>query len=246
MARYQSQFRRRESRSLLAPERSSSDDRMDQLAQDGVSCSLCHQISKDKLGTRESLVGGFVVDTVKNAGEREEYGPFKIEDGQNRIMRTSSGGYRRPKASTSGKSELCATCHTLITKALGPDGQKIGSASRADAVSGMARQRVSRTSRAARTATCRSSKELVRVTNTLGQYPRGRCRGTRFRRRQLFHAANAEQVSRRSRRDRASRGVRGGGDSHHRASEGKDGAGFHRSPRHDWRIVCRPTSRCRI
>ena len=57
------------------------------MAQDGVSCSLCHQISKDKLGTRESLVGGFVVDTARKLGEREEYGPYKIENGQNRIMR---------------------------------------------------------------------------------------------------------------------------------------------------------------
>src|SRR5205085_4830036 len=49
-----------------------SDDRMDRLAQDGVSCSLCHQIQKDKLGTRDSLVGGFVIDTMKSRGEREE------------------------------------------------------------------------------------------------------------------------------------------------------------------------------
>jgi hypothetical protein len=99
---------------------------MDRLAQDGVSCSLCHQITKDKLGTRESLVGGFVVDTTKSKGERAEYGPFKIEDGQLRIMRTSSGGYKPTEGEHIRQSELCATCHTLITKALGPGGQVIG------------------------------------------------------------------------------------------------------------------------
>jgi hypothetical protein len=98
----------------------------DRLAMDGVSCSMCHQITKDKLGTRESFVGGFVVDTTKERGERAEYGPFKIEDGQLRIMRSSSGGYRPTESDHIRKSELCATCHTLITKALGPGGQVIG------------------------------------------------------------------------------------------------------------------------
>jgi hypothetical protein len=103
-----------------------SDDRMDRYAQDGVSCSMCHQITADKLGTRESFVGGFVVDTTKEKGERPEYGPYKIEDGQLRIMRSSSGGYRPTEGEHIRKSELCATCHTLITKALGPGGQVIG------------------------------------------------------------------------------------------------------------------------
>ena len=100
--------------------------REDRLAQDGVSCSLCHQIAKDKLGTRESLVGGFVVDTVRKLGEREEYGPYKIENGQNRIMRSSTGGYKPTQSDHIKQSELCATCHTLITKALAPDGKVIG------------------------------------------------------------------------------------------------------------------------
>ena len=99
---------------------------MDRLAQDGVSCSLCHQITKDKLGTPESLVGQFVVDTEQNKGERAEYGPFKIEDGQVRIMKTSSAGYKPTEGAHIRQSELCATCHTLITKALGPGGKVIG------------------------------------------------------------------------------------------------------------------------
>jgi len=100
--------------------------RDDKLAQDGVSCSLCHQITKDKLGTRESLVGGFVVDTTRKLGEREEYGPYKIENGQTRIMLTSSEGYKPTQSDHIHQSELCATCHTLITTALGPDGKPIG------------------------------------------------------------------------------------------------------------------------
>ena len=103
-----------------------SDDRMDQLAQDGVSCSMCHQITSDKLGTRESFTGGFVVDTTKSKGERAEFGPYKIEDGQIQIMRSSSGGYRPTEGPHIQKSEMCATCHTLITKALGPGGKVVG------------------------------------------------------------------------------------------------------------------------
>ena len=41
-------------------------------------------------------------------------------------MRTSSGGYRPTEGEHIRQSELCATCHTLITTALGPGGQKIG------------------------------------------------------------------------------------------------------------------------
>jgi hypothetical protein len=125
MARYQSKYEGREGE-VFSHLDFSSDERMDRLAHDGVSCSLCHQVSKEKLGTRESFVGGFVVDTKRSRGEREEYGPFKIDDGENRIMRTSSGGYRPTEGEHIRQSELCATCHTLITTALGPGGQKIG------------------------------------------------------------------------------------------------------------------------
>jgi hypothetical protein len=99
----------------------------DRLAADGVSCSLCHQITPDKLGTRESLVGGFVVDTTKPKGEKVIYGPYKIEEGHQTIMRSSSGGWKPSESEHIRKSELCATCHTLITQALGPDGKVIGS-----------------------------------------------------------------------------------------------------------------------
>jgi hypothetical protein len=125
MARYQSRFEGKEGE-VFARLGFDPDDRMDRLAQDGVSCSLCHQIQPDKLGTSESLVGGFVIDTRKSRGEREEYGPFKIENGELRIMRTSSGGYRPTQGDQIRQSELCATCHTLITTALGPGGEKIG------------------------------------------------------------------------------------------------------------------------
>ncbi|HEY5618575.1 MAG TPA: hypothetical protein VIK60_11570 [Vicinamibacterales bacterium] len=125
MANTQSRFEKREPE-VFAHLDFDSDDRVDKMAQDGVSCSLCHQIRPDNLGTRESFVGGFVIDTTRPLGEREEFGPFEIDNGENRIMRTSSGGYRPTEGKHIRQSELCATCHTLITTALGPNGQKIG------------------------------------------------------------------------------------------------------------------------
>jgi hypothetical protein len=109
-----------------------SDARIDRLAQDGVSCSACHQIRPERTGTGERLVGGFaigggfVIDTTRPVGEREEFGPYEVDKGENRIMRTSSGGYRPTEGAHIRQSELCAVCHTLKTTALGPGGQKIG------------------------------------------------------------------------------------------------------------------------
>ena len=96
-------------------------------ASDGVSCAVCHQISTEKLGTRESYNGGFVVQTPADPNARPEYGPFDPEPGHRRIMLTSTEGYRPTQSAHIRESEICATCHTLLTQALGPDGAVVGS-----------------------------------------------------------------------------------------------------------------------
>ena len=96
-------------------------------AEDGVSCSVCHQIGSKRLGTRESFNGGFVIDPPDSDDNRPEYGPYVIEKGQTRIMRSSSEGFRPVQNDHMRQSELCATCHTLFTDARGPDGSVIGS-----------------------------------------------------------------------------------------------------------------------
>jgi hypothetical protein len=98
----------------------------DRLAQDGVSCSVCHQITGEGLGTRESFVGGFKIDTTKAPGERHEYGPFEIDKGHTTIMRSSSTFQPAEDKQVIRSSELCATCHTLLTQALDAQGQVIG------------------------------------------------------------------------------------------------------------------------
>lgn len=126
MARYQANTEGREAE-VFAHLPFDMDDEDDRLAADGVSCSLCHQITSERLGTRESLVGRFVIDTTKPRGERVEYGPFEIDGGHQNIMRSSTSGWKPTDAEHIRKSELCATCHTLITQALGPNGEVIGS-----------------------------------------------------------------------------------------------------------------------
>lgn len=96
-------------------------------AEDGVSCSVCHQIGSKRLGTRESFNGGFVIDPPDSDDNRPEYGPYVIEKGETRIMRSSSEGFRPVQNDHMRQSELCATCHTLFTDARGPDGSVIGS-----------------------------------------------------------------------------------------------------------------------
>ena len=70
------------------------DPKKNSAAEDGVSCSVCHQIGKEKLGSRESFNGGFVVDAPQSKNDHPEYGPFVIDNGRAHIMQTSTGGFR--------------------------------------------------------------------------------------------------------------------------------------------------------
>jgi hypothetical protein len=102
------------------------DEKQGRQAADGVSCSVCHQISKDRLGTPDSFNGGFVVQPPAAPDARLEYGPFEVDAGHRRIMISSSEGYRPTQSDHIRQSEVCATCHTLLTQALGPGGQVVG------------------------------------------------------------------------------------------------------------------------
>lgn len=90
------------------------------LAADGVSCALCHTVTPEGLGSEESFVGGFVTGT-----DRAAYGPFEVDAGRQRVMESVTG-LRPREGSHLAQSEFCATCHTLITHAFGPDGQVVG------------------------------------------------------------------------------------------------------------------------
>ena len=95
------------------------------LAADGVSCTVCHQIAPEGLGTRERFNGHFLVTPPSPGGTRRIYGPYEIDAGRRTIMRSVTG-YEQEQAPHIRESELCASCHTLITTAWGPNGEVVG------------------------------------------------------------------------------------------------------------------------
>ena len=97
----------------------------DELAADGVSCTVCHQIGPDRLGTPASFTGNFSIANPQS-GPRTMLGPFEVDRGRTALMRSATG-VAPGEARHIQESELCATCHTLFTTALGPKGEAIGS-----------------------------------------------------------------------------------------------------------------------
>jgi hypothetical protein len=96
------------------------------LAEDGVSCSLCHQLSATGLGDPSTFTGKFHVDPPDARGAHHEYGPYAVDPGHTMVMQTSTEGFVPSQSAHVRTSELCAACHTLITETLGPGGQVVG------------------------------------------------------------------------------------------------------------------------
>jgi hypothetical protein len=97
----------------------------DPLAADGVSCTVCHQITGDRLGSPESFTGGYVLNVAGPDRPQPMFGPFEVDDGRAAVMRSATG--LTPTASLHvRRSELCATCHTLFTQALDAQGRAVG------------------------------------------------------------------------------------------------------------------------
>jgi hypothetical protein len=96
----------------------------DPLAVEGVSCSLCHQIKDEALGSKASFTGGFVIDMVTPVEFRQVFGPYEVDRGRTAVMRSATG--LLPTAATHiQQSEVCATCHTLYTHSLNAAGEAI-------------------------------------------------------------------------------------------------------------------------
>lgn len=91
----------------------------DPLALDGVSCTLCHQIEPDNLGTPESFSGGYELDDA-----RQIYGSFT---GPLTGPMLNHTGYTPVYSPHVNESELCATCHTLFTARVDNEGNVGGS-----------------------------------------------------------------------------------------------------------------------
>ena len=95
------------------------------LARDGVSCTLCHQLEADNFGQAESFSGGFAIDLAIPNGSRFSYGPYQPGRQLVNVMQSSSG-YIPQQGAQISQSELCGTCHNLITPFVDAEGQVVG------------------------------------------------------------------------------------------------------------------------
>ncbi len=94
------------------------DSRVGELARDGVSCTICHGITPEGLGSDASFSGGYVLDDRRRLfGPHER--PFVMP------MRAHTG-FTPTLGTHVLDAEHCGTCHTLETDALDPDGNDLG------------------------------------------------------------------------------------------------------------------------
>jgi hypothetical protein len=120
MARYESKLRDEHGRVFANLPVGGVRTREAMLAADGVSCTSCHTMEPTHFGERTSFNAGFVVSPPTRQG-RKAYGPYQVDAGRTRIM-SSATGFAPAKADHLASAEMCATCHTLFTHAIHPDG----------------------------------------------------------------------------------------------------------------------------
>lgn len=100
-----------------------SDHPLHEAATDGVSCTLCHQVQADNLGTPESFSGGYAVDTSTTPPNRIIFGPYQqpdVQQMQNMSQFTPAYGKHMDSA------EHCGTCHNLYTPYVDAEGSVLG------------------------------------------------------------------------------------------------------------------------
>lgn len=96
-----------------------------ELAYDGVTCTVCHQIQPDNFGAPDSFSGNFMIDQERPQGQRYLFGPYQINERLSAVMAGPSG-FIPQKALHIQQAELCATCHTLFTPSVNQDDEVVG------------------------------------------------------------------------------------------------------------------------
>ena len=91
------------------------------LSQDGVSCTVCHQIQDEGLGEAASFSGNPVFDMQTPMGERDLFGRWTPDQAGITSMAGISG-FVPTQGNHLVESELCATCHNLYTNYVLNDG----------------------------------------------------------------------------------------------------------------------------
>ena len=92
--------------------------KVDAIANDGVSCTVCHQIKKDNFGSDSSYSGHYKIDP-----DSIIYGPYQNPEVN---AMTAMAAFLPVYTTHMNQSELCATCHTLFTPYLDNQGQIAG------------------------------------------------------------------------------------------------------------------------
>ncbi len=91
------------------------------MAKEGVSCTLCHQIENDpKLGTEEGFSGEFVIDENTPKPDRKMYGPYNNLQQVQRMK--NQAGFTPTYSTHIEDSKLCASCHNLNTPVIDAQG----------------------------------------------------------------------------------------------------------------------------
>ena len=93
-------------------------DDLNDIGRQGVGCTVCHQITAEGLGTKESFEANFVINP-----NREIYGPH-ANPFANPMVNFS--GYTPVQANHILESALCGTCHTVITPTVNAGGDIVG------------------------------------------------------------------------------------------------------------------------
>lgn len=87
------------------------------LARDGISCTVCHQISGTELGTESTFTGNFVATAADQIN-----GPYKnvsTKPMQNAV------GITPQFSETILNSEVCGTCHAILLPVYTNEGERI-------------------------------------------------------------------------------------------------------------------------
>ncbi len=90
------------------------------IALDGVSCTACHQIQDVNMGSPLSYNGNYVITNLRTV-----FGPF-VAQFPNVMETWPKVNYTPDSSAHVRRSEMCATCHTLITESLDSTGAVVG------------------------------------------------------------------------------------------------------------------------
>lgn len=92
--------------------------RLDMHAREGVSCTLCHQIKEDNLGSEASFSGLYTVAKSDEPGARTIFGPYQNPHAGGANAMQANSGYTPQFGGQMASSGHCASCHTLYTPTL--------------------------------------------------------------------------------------------------------------------------------